>query len=320
MKVYFAPMEGITSYIYRNAHHKYFGGVDKYYTPFVSPGYKWKISSKDKREINPDNNEGTPVVPQILTNKAILFSGFTKKLADMGYEEVNFNLGCPSKTVVGRARGSGFLVDPAALDAFFAEVFDDLSGTNVKISVKTRLGLNNPEEFERILEVYNKYPICELTVHPRIQQDFYKKTIRPEWFAYAMEHTDIPLCYNGNLIQKKQYDDLVAMYPTLDAVMVARGGLINPSLPNHFLKGEELDRDTFLHFHQEICDGYLSWNNGDTNVLYKMKELWSYMGLMFEDSKKPLKKIKKAQKLTDYFDAVHNLVEHYEIGEGPRFL
>ncbi len=313
MKVYFAPMEGITSYIYRNAHHKHFGGVDKYYTPFVSPGYKWKISSKDKREIDPANNEGTPVVPQILTNKAILFSGFAKKLGEMGYEEVNFNLGCPSKTVVGRQRGSGFLVDPEALDTFFDEIFQELSGSNLKISVKTRLGIANPEEFEAILEVYNKYPISELTIHPRIQQDFYKKTVRPEWFAYGMEKSVHPVCYNGNLFNRKDYEALINNHPDLNAVMVARGALTNPALPNVFLKGEGLDIDTFLAFHQDICDGYISWNNGDTNVLFKMKELWSYQGLLFPDGKKPLKKIKKAQKLTDYFAAVEDLVNNYEM-------
>ena len=192
MKIYLAPMEGITGEVYRRAYHTFFEPMDKYFTPFLNPNPKGKFSRQEWNEILPENNEGMYTVPQILTNRAEDFIRLARQLKEFGYEEVNLNLGCPSKTVVNRKRGSGFLFYPDELNHFLAEVFDQL---DMKISIKTRSGKYDQEEFEELLDIYNQYPLEELILHPRVQQDYYKN--KPDWttFAYACRNSKNPLVY-----------------------------------------------------------------------------------------------------------------------------
>ncbi|MGN1364878.1 MAG: tRNA-dihydrouridine synthase, partial [Victivallis vadensis] len=179
MRMDMAPMEGVTNYVYRWAFAQVYTGIDRYFTPFISPNQNYSFTGKEWNEVNPANNEGMTVVPQLLTNKADHFLWACGELKKLGYQEVNLNLGCPSGTVVAKKKGSGFLTMPRELDQFLEEVF---ARTEVKVSVKTRLGKVNPEEFEEILAIYNKYPISELIIHPRVQKEFYKGHAHREWF------------------------------------------------------------------------------------------------------------------------------------------
>ena len=173
MKFYLAPMEGITGYIYRNAHATYFGGVDKYFTPFIATTQHGKFTSRELNDILPEHNEGIAVIPQILSNNAADVMVTVQQLVTYGYEEVNLNLGCPSGTVVAKGKGSGFLAYPEALDRFLNEVFEK---TPIKISIKTRIGKENPDTFNELMEIFNRYPLEELIIHPRVQTDFYRNT------------------------------------------------------------------------------------------------------------------------------------------------
>lgn len=155
-QLYFAPMEGITGSIYRRAHHRIFGGVDRYYAPFIFTNPKGKISKKDLLEIAPEYNEGCRVVPQLLSNCAEDFIATAHTLKGLGYDEVNLNLGCPSSTVASKGRGSGFLGEKEALKAFLADIFEK---TDMKISLKTRIGLNRADEFDDILDIYEAFPV-----------------------------------------------------------------------------------------------------------------------------------------------------------------
>jgi len=316
MKIYFAPMEGITGYIFRNAHRKYFGGIDKYFTPFLAPNQTHCFMPREKRDILPEHNEGIPVIPQILTNQAEHFIKTAKVLKEFGYEEVNLNLGCPSGTVTAKKRGAGFLSEPDALDTFLYRIFAE---TDTKLSVKTRIGISEPEEFETLLEIYNAYPMEELIIHARLQKDFYKGVPHMDWFDYAVQYSKPKLCYNGNLFSAADYEKWKAAYPEIPSVMLGRGAVADPSLPLQLCGGKRMTKDVFLAFHQEICDGYLTWQCGDRNVLFKMKELWFYFGLLFPDGKKLLKKIKKAQNLKDYFAYVEQLVKQCEMDGQVNF-
>lgn len=171
MKYYLAPLEGITTYIYRRAYHQHFAPMDKYFTPFLVPHTKKGFSTKEKNDVMPEHSPGMNLVPQIMSNQAESFLHTVEKLKVYGYEEVNLNLGCPSKTVVSKGRGSGFLADPDGLDRFLDEIFKKC---DVKISIKTRIGKDDPEEFARLLDIYNQYPVEELIIHPRVQKDFIK--------------------------------------------------------------------------------------------------------------------------------------------------
>ncbi len=311
MEYYFAPMEGITGYIHRNVHHSLFPGISKYFTAFIAPGQKGKFSAREKNDILPDHNRGICTVPQLLTNNPQDFITTAVKLGELGYREINLNLGCPSRTVVTKYRGSGFLAKPGELDAFFAEVFSACGGEGslgeMQISVKTRLGVEEPEEFFRLLDIYNKYPLKELIIHPRTQRDFYSGPVHMDLFAYGAEHSRCPVCYNGDIRTVEDMRALEERFPALDRVMIGRGLLVDPALHLQLRGGRMPDRAALRTFHDRIYDWYRQEMPGARPVLFKMKELWAYMGQLFEDGRRPLKKIRKAERTEAYEAAVEEL-------------
>lgn len=303
MRYYLAPMEGITTRIYRRVYHDCFMPMDKYFTPFLSPHSKKGFSAKEKAEILPENNQGMRLVPQILTNRAEDFLRTEEKLAYYGYDEINLNLGCPSRTVVSKGRGSGFLADPEGLDRFLYEIF---SRTKVRISIKTRIGRDDPEEFHRLLEIYNQYPLKELIVHPRVQKDFYKNKPNLKVFEETVQTGRHPLCYNGDICSKEDARAVERRFPTVAACMIGRGIIANPGLLSEIMKGEKPDHKRLRRFHDLVYEEYQSLGMGERNVLFKMKELWCYMGNSFPGCEKQLKRIKKAERADRYEEAVNS--------------
>lgn len=301
MKYYFAPMEGITGYVYRNVHHRMFPGVDKYFTPFLSPGKKRCFTPRERRDVLPQNNEGVPLIPQILTNQAEDFVRAAQELRAFGYEEVNLNLGCPSGTVVSKGKGAGFLEDADRLDAFFEEVFQRTQGTGLRISVKTRIGIADGEEFEDLLRVFNRYPLEELIVHPRVRRDFYKN--QPDWdvFGMALSESVNPVCYNGDIFSAGDYQRLISTFPKLKCVMAGRGLLEDPALFDEICARKRPGPEKLQEYHDGIYLGYRELLAPDErSVLFKMKEFWSYFGKLFPGTEREQKKIKKAQNLWEY--------------------
>ena len=309
MQFYFAPMEGITGHIYRKAFQQHFPTPDKYFTPFISPDGNKILRNKEKRDVLPENNPGMQVVPQIITNRADYFLMAAEYLkSEYGYTEVNLNLGCPSGTVVTKGKGSGFLSRLEGLERFFDEVFEKSS---LDVSVKTRVGRNDDTDWEQILALFRKFPIKELTVHPRIQKDFYKGQVRMEKFAYAYETWERPLCYNGDIFTKESYEKLATRFPELQSVMLGRGLLSDPYLIGR-LHGENLPeeavrKETIKAFHEQLMTEYGAVLSSDRDLLYKMKELWFYLLDSFEDSEKARKQIRKCEKLGEYKQIVTNL-------------
>ena len=207
MKFYLAPLEGITGFIYRNTYAEVFNDIDKYFAPFVVPNESRSLRTKEFFDILPENNKHN-LIPQILTNNPEGFILTMQKMKRLGYDEINLNLGCPSSTVVNKNRGSGFLAFPDELDVFLEKTYDSAVKENMKVSIKTRLGRDNADEFYKILDIYNKYPLEELIIHPRTQKDFYGKTIHTHMFKYAMENSKNPLCYNGNIFTEADYKNV----------------------------------------------------------------------------------------------------------------
>ena len=316
MNYYFAPMEGITGYIYRNAHRKFFKDVDVYFTPFIVPTQNREFSSREKNDILPEHNEGTRTIPQIMTNHWEGFVWTAMELKKYGYDEVNLNLGCPSKTVVSKQRGSGFLAVPDQLDQFLDRIFS----IDMNISIKTRIGKDSPEEFYRLMEIYNKYPVKELIIHPRIQTDFYRNTPNWDMFQMAVTVSKNPVCYNGDLFTPGAYDRMVQTFPSLDRVMLGRGLIANPMLAAEIKGQGRLKKEQLRAFHDEILSGYQETIYGDRNLLFKMKELWAYMLQSFENSEKHGKKIQKSQNLWDYTSAVNALFKDLELKSAMDFL
>ena len=317
MKLYLAPLEGITSYIYRKALYQCFDGFDKYFIPFIRAKQNLNFSGREKKDISPENNSGMYAVPQILTRNADDFLRTANQLKEYGYQEVNLNLGCPSKTVVTKGCGAGFLARPEELEQFLDRIY---SKTDMKISVKTRLGMENAEEFPRLMEIYNRFPMEELIIHPRIQKDFYKYTPRMECYRTAYETSRCSLCYNGDIFSPDDFQNLCREFPDTEKVMLGRGVLQNPWLIGMLRSADPAgseasapDKELLHAFCEDLCAGYARVISGDKNVLFKLKALWIYLGMSFTNPQKYLKKIKKANRLAEYEEAVDALFREQEL-------
>lgn len=306
VKYYMAPLESVTTWIYRQAHAKIYGRLDKYFIPFLEPHEKRDFKTRELQEILPEHNENIYAVPQILTNRSEGFIKLAKALKDWGYEEVNLNLGCPSKTVVTKGKGSGFLAKPEELERFLTEIFDALSG-EVKISVKTRIGKEDPEEFPALLELFNKYPMEELIIHPRVQKDGYGNVPRLELYELAEKQSVNPLCYNGNLYTREQIRNFAERFPGTERLMFGRGFLRDPGLLYNEGKDSKDIFEKFWAFHDLVYEGYQERNMGDRNVLFKMKELWSYQVYQFSEPERLFKTFKKVQDCNEYEQMIRNL-------------
>lgn len=293
MRYYFAPMEGITDSIYRRLHHKHFGGVDRYYMPFLSPTIHRQLTHKEDRELPFADTEDFVAVPQILTKIADDFLWASQICADRGYGEVNLNVGCPSGTVVSKGKGSGMLRDAGALDAFLEEIF---AGSALPISIKTRLGLENPEEFPAILEVFNRYPIRELTIHPRTRKQFYSGDLHMDMFQYAMENSKNPLCFNGELRIFSQISEFSRHFPAIEAVMIGRGLIADPGM----LAPGGATRESIKAFTDELTASYIDAFGGARNAMFRMKENWSFLRHRFDGSDRLWKQLRKTTDLAQY--------------------
>lgn len=314
MRYYFAPMEGITGQVFRQVHYRHFPSADRYYMPFMAPTGEHKFSGKNLRELAPDTFGQPVAVPQLLTRNAQDFLWAAENLAELGFPEVNLNLGCPSGTVVSKGKGAGFLSDLDALDAFLEQVF---KASPLPVSVKTRLGMKEPEEFERLLKIYRRYPICELTIHPRTREEFYQGGVHTDVFDAAAEVCEIPLCFNGNLFSAQNVREFEAAHPDIPAVMIGRGLLMNPQMIE-LLHGESLSREKCKAFHNDLCQTYIETTQGGLqNVLPRMKELWCYLICSFEDTQKYAKQLKKATKWDVFYALTQEILESAPMRETP---
>ena len=308
MRYYFAPMEGLTDSIYRRIHHKHFSGVDAYYMPFISPTVHRSLTNREAREVPFADTVPFRAVPQLMTKVAEDFLWAAQECKDRGYDEVNLNVGCPSGTVVAKKKGSGMLEDPENLDRFLDAIF---AGAPLPVSVKTRLGLTDPQEFPRILDIYNQYPIKELTVHSRVRKQFYDGDVDMEMFRYALENSTNPLCFNGNLRNLSEVKAFEKVFPEIGSVMIGRGLIGNPAMLE---PGGERKLEAF---HDELLETYIVEFGGARNAMFRMKENWRHMIWMFDGNEKLLKKLRKCTDVNEYRGLVreifHTLPMHGEL-------
>lgn len=312
MNFYFAPLEGLTGYIYRNAHHTFFNNIDKYFSPFIVASQSRSFKTREINDILPENNQGFVLIPQLLTNHAKDFIHTSKNIKLLGYDEINLNLGCPSGTVVSKHRGSGFLAKKEELNLFLEEIF---SQSVTRISVKTRVGKDQPEEFYDLIEIFNQYPIEELIIHPRIQKDFYQNQPNLKIFDEALTKSKNPVCYNGDIFTVKACKEFAKDFPDVRTLMLGRGLVANPGLVGEIKNNNRLDKKLLKEFHDKIYSDYKRVLFGDRNILFKMKPIWFYMISVFSDHAKYAKKIKKSESLADYDEAVSSLFREQDVIE-----
>ncbi|MBS6194308.1 MAG: tRNA-dihydrouridine synthase [Clostridiales bacterium] len=318
MKFYMAPLEEITGYVYRNAYRDFFYPMDKYFSPFIAakPNQGRLFNYKEKNDILPEHNQNLYLVPQILTNSSRDFIKTARGLKEYGYGEINLNLGCPSKPVVNRGRGSGFLSRKEELNRFLEEIFEN---PVTKISIKTRLGTYDPEEIGPLLEIFRQYPLEELIIHPRIQSDFYRGKPRMEGFTAAYQKKICPLCYNGDIFSAADYEKLQREFPEIDRVMLGRGVLADPGLVGRIHGRPGPDREVWKAFLRRLCEDFRRISVDEQKALFKMKELWCYFRFSFPESDVWNWGIKRARSLEEYEDVVERLFETYPCDPAGQF-
>lgn len=310
-----APMEGLTGHTFRAVHAECFGALDRYYTPFLAPPHLGSgFGKRAMAELDLADNRGLDVVPQLLTNDAERFIWGAKVLAGMGFSEVNLNLGCPSGTVVAKGRGSGFLRNLEELDAFLERVCAESS---IPVSVKTRIGVATDEEYEQILAVYLRHPLAELIVHPRVQRDRYKGVPRQGAYGETLRRATFPVAYNGDIFDCGDMDALIATYPQTRHVMLGRGILANPALARMLRGGAPATREELGRFHDKLFEAYFAEMGG--NVVFRMKEWWSYAQCSFADPRSVHRRVRKVRKVEEYQAAVRYIFSSEELALAPRF-
>lgn len=309
MRIELAPMEGITTYIYRNALAEYYGGVDTYFSPFISTHKDKELNFKEKNEIRAENNSNIKLVPQVLTANADEFLYTSSQIAKYGYDQININFGCPSGTVTTKGKGSGALKDIENLRRLLDDIF---SKTDLKVSIKTRIGYENPDEWENLLEIYRQFPIEELIVHARVREDFYNGNARVETLA-SSDLSGIRFSYNGDIFSVDNYLHIKETFKNPFAVMIGRGIISRPWLAAEIKNNENksFGIEVFKAFNHKLIDGYDKIMPGEKNTLFKLKELWTYMIQSFDNDKKLLKSIKKCNSLKEYERIIDSLREIY---------
>lgn len=293
----FAPLDGITKVVFRRVWAAHFGGADRYFIPFFSPTPQHIMTSKDLRELNIADNGGLPSVPQVMTCCAEDFLWACRVLADMGYSEVNLNLGCPSGTVTAKGKGAGFLAKPEELDRFFDTVF---SSAAVPVSVKTRLGVSDPAEFSRLLEIYNRYPIACLTIHPRVRTEKYRGAVHLEEFSKALGASTNPVCYNGDLRTVEEIAAAAQRFPSLNAVMIGRGAVADPALLRKIRGGQPASRNELQAFTQALYHAYQDFYGQSGHAAQRMREVWFYLIHLFENPERLNKKMRRFKTPAEY--------------------
>ena len=307
MLYYAAPMEGFTDRVWRQTHQKWFGAqgaADLYYAPFISPPENRVLIKKKMAELAPEANPGAPVIPQLLAKDGELAAWMIGQLRALGYTEVNLNLGCPAGTVTAKGKGSGMLRDPAKLDAFLEAVFSHAEGP---ISVKTRLGVEKPEEFAAILTIYNRYPISELTIHPRVMRQLYRGQADREAFAAYLPACTVPVCYNGDVTTVDDLRALEAAFPELSGIMVGRGLIADPALLRKAVGGPAASREELRGYHDELYHGYTEAFGMASCAVSRMKAHWFYLIHLFNGADALEKPLRKAREGWEYETVVNQI-------------
>ena len=313
--VYLAPLEGVTDAVFRQTHHACFGGVSKYFIPFVSPTQNLVFTSRDLSSVAPEHNIGVPAVPRASRQgrRALQLGGMRAGGAGLFGSQPQPRLPLRNGYREGqRLRSAGGL---SALERFLDGIFGNAP---LPISIKTRIGYTSADEFERLLALFSRYPVHELIIHPRTRAEFYKGTPHRDVFTRAFSETTLPLCFNGNLFSAEDCRLLTAQCPQTHALMIGRGLIANPALAQELNGGDALTPAALRDFHNRLFAAYCEKYPPHV-ALGRMREIAKHMVCCFEQPEKPRKAIRKASSLRAYSDAIDDLFSTHAFCAHPAF-
>lgn len=309
------PFQGITDAPFRNVFKKHFGGIDKFYTPFFTGIQKEHAKNMQVEEIDPRFNDVDTLTPQILSTDAEEILRFANQCKELGYKEINLNMGCPFPRVANKKRGCGLLPYPERIDAMLGTVFERI---DMKFSIKCRLGYFSPDEIIPVIDILNRYPLSELIIHPRIGKQLYKGEADVKRFAELIPMIKAPLVYNGDIVSVESFGRIREQVRPVNEFMLGRGLLANPFLAEE-IKGQTTRDVKRLHAYVvDLYEDRLRHAGGSPKVLGRMKELWSYLMYSFDEPQDIWRKIKKINALKEYEEAVEAVFQERFLREAPR--
>lgn len=304
-----SPLQGFTDYRFRNAFHSYFGGIDAFYAPYIRLNGKREMKTSTIRDIQPKYNSDLLLIPQIMTNNADEFLWVAKYVETLGYNELNWNLGCPYPMVTKQGMGSGLLKTPLKIDQILEKVTTE---SNIKVSVKMRLGFENNEEILKVLPVLNKFPIQSIAIHPRIGKQLYNGVVDLDAFEKCIHLTNHTVCYNGDINSVERFFEMKERFPTIKHWMIGRGLIADPFLPGMIKSNSTIYPENrieiFKKFHDTLFNEYRQTLSGSSHLIMKMLGFWEYFATAFPNSPKGLKKFKKAKNIGAYQAAVNEIL------------
>ena len=337
MRIYFAPMQGVTGWPYRLTHLKHYDGIDRYYMPFISVHQSRSMKGGEKRDLQPDHNVSGRMVPQLLPGSAEDSLAYMDQILDAGYDEVSLNFGCPARTVTTKGKGAGILETPDKLDEYLEHLFTGMTGrlAGLKVSVKTRIGMNDCSAASELIRIYNRYPIAEVQVHARLGKDAYDGVTDKETFRMFYEEIRHPVCYNGDIRSLEDFQNLKEEFPDLAAVMIGRGLVADPMLAEKIQadmvsenKQEDMisenagadrqqeEKKRLIRFHDDVCNAWHECYGQEHPAICRMLEIWDYLGASFPGCERKVRKIRKARNLQTYrLLAGEVLTQEYHPGE-----
>ena len=323
MRIYFAPMQGVTGWPYRQTHLKHYDGIDRYYMPFISVHQSRSMKGGEKRDLQPDHNVSGRMVPQLLPGGAEDSLAYMEQILDAGYDEVSLNFGCPARTVTTKGKGAGILETPDKLDEYLEHLFTGMTGrlAGLKVSVKTRIGMNDCSAASELIRIYNRYPIAEVQVHARLGKDAYDGVTDKETFRMFYEEIRHPVCYNGDIRSLEDFQNLKEEFPDLAAVMIGRGLVADPMLAEKIQadmmsENKQEEKKRLILFHDDVCNAWHECYGQEHPAICRMLEIWDYLGASFPGCERKVRKIRKARNLQTYRQlAGEVLMQEYHPGK-----
>ena len=310
-----SPLQGFTDYKFRNAFNHFFGGIDTFYSPYIRLNGKLKIKNSYQKDILLENNTELEVIPQIITNDVDEFLFVSKYVLELGYKELNWNLGCPYPMVTKRGMGSGLISDPEKINAILHQVHNE---SDILVSMKMRMGYENAEEILDALPVLNNYPLKNIAIHARIGKQLYKGGTDLDAFQKCLDHSKHKMYYNGDITSVAAFKKLQERFTTIDHWMIGRGLIADPFLPsmikNNTTEYPKNRFDVFKEFHDRIFEEYDAALSGPTPIKMKMLGFWEYFSKSFSNPHKTYKKIKKASNVKAYAVAVREIFKEAKNG------
>lgn len=304
MKIYFAPLEGLTTRPFRQVHRTHFAGIDRYFQPFIAVHQTHKLKLKEKKELVPESADPEKMsVPQLLGKDPEDTAFYVKMAAEAGFPEVNINLGCPSPTVTKKGKGAGMLADADETDEYLEAVFE-AAQDKIHVSVKTRIGMYDTDNMAQLIEVFNRYPVSELTVHPRLGKQLYKGNADLDAFEFFYENSRCPVVYNGDIRSVADAEMIENRFPKISALMIGRGLLTDPALAREIKGGAPAASEELYGYMKDLSEAWAEDLGGIEAALPRIKETFNYLAQGFDNAAKPLKQVRKSKNREEYFFAL----------------